>query len=345
MRTYENKDELKNEINKVKIVFFDIDGTLLEMGKTEITPNTRKALCSLKQNGIKICIATGRPFATIPMFEGGVFDAILAFNGSFCTVGEQVVAKCPISKEDVKKIIENAKRMERPVSIATEEEIVANGSDKDLEDYFALAHHRVNVSEKFEEYVEKDVFQIMLGCDLEERKYILEGTKNAKVAAWWSRAIDIIPKEGGKGNILGGVSNPYLKASDWGWQIDPVGLRYSLNEIYDRYQLPIFVVENGLGAYDTIDEDGKVRDSYRIDYLRSHIEQMHEAVLDGVDLRGYTPWGCIDLVSASTGEMEKRYGFIFVERYDDGTGDFARRRKESFYWYKKVIETNGEDLK
>ena len=152
-------------------------------------------------------------------------------------------------------------------------------------------------------------------------------------------------KEGGKGNILGGVPNPYLKASDWGWQIDPVGLRYSLNEIYDRYQLPIFVVENGLGAYDTIDEDGKVRDSYRIDYLRSHIEQMHEAVLDGVDLRGYTPWGCIDLVSASTGEMAKRYGFIFVERYDDGTGDFARRRKESFYWYRKVIETNGEDLK
>ena len=152
-------------------------------------------------------------------------------------------------------------------------------------------------------------------------------------------------KEGGKGNILGGVPNPYLKASDWGWQIDPVGLRYSLNEIYDRYQLPIFVVENGLGAYDTIDEDGKVRDSYRIDYLRSHIEQMHEAVLDGVDLKGYTPWGCIDLVSASTGEMAKRYGFIFVERYDDGTGDFARRRKESFYWYKKVIETNGEDLK
>ena len=152
-------------------------------------------------------------------------------------------------------------------------------------------------------------------------------------------------KEGGKGNILGGVPNPYLKASDWGWQIDPVGLRYSLNEIYDRYQLPIFVVENGLGAYDTIDEDGKVRDSYRIDYLRSHIEQMHEAVLDGVDLKGYTPWGRIDLVSASTGEMAKRYGFIFVERYDDGTGDFARRRKESFYWYKKVIETNGEDLK
>ena len=152
-------------------------------------------------------------------------------------------------------------------------------------------------------------------------------------------------KEAGLGNILGGVPNPYLKASDWGWQIDPIGLRYSLNEIWDRYQKPIFVVENGLGAYDKIDEDGKVRDDYRIDYLRSHIEQMHEAVLDGVDLRGYTPWGCIDLVSASTGEMAKRYGFIFVERYDDGTGDFSRRRKESFYWYQKVIKTNGEDLK
>ena len=190
------------KLNKVKIVFFDIDGTLLEMGKTEITPNTRKALCSLKQNGIKICIATGRPFVTIPMFEGVVFDAILAFNGSFCVAGEQVVAKCPIPKEDVKKIIENAKRMERPVSIATAEEIVANGSDKDLEDYFAIAHHRVNVSEKFEEYVEKDVFQIMLGCDLEERKYILEGTKNAKLAAWWDRAVDIIPKEGGKGTAI-----------------------------------------------------------------------------------------------------------------------------------------------
>ena len=189
-------------MNQVKIIFFDIDGTLLEMGKTEITPNTRKALCSLKQNGIKICIATGRSFATIPMFEGVVFDAILAFNGSFCVAGNQVVAKCPIPKEDIEIIIENAKRMERPVSIATAEEIVANGSDKDLEDYFAIAHHRVNVSEKFEEYVDKDVFQIMLGCDLEERKYILKGTKNAKLAAWWDRAIDIIPKEGGKGAAI-----------------------------------------------------------------------------------------------------------------------------------------------
>ena len=145
-------------------------------------------------------------------------------------------------------------------------------------------------------------------------------------------------KGAGEGNILGGVANPYLKASDWGWQIDPKGLRYSLNEIYDRYQIPVMVVENGLEA------DGSINDDYRIDYLRSHIEQMHEAILDGVDLIGYTPWGCIDLVSASTGEYAKRYGFIYVERYDDGTGDFSRREKKSFNWYKKVIETNGEDL-
>ena len=144
------------------------------------------------------------------------------------------------------------------------------------------------------------------------------------------------------GNIVAGKKNPYLKASDWGWQIDPIGLRYTLNEIYDRYHLPMMVVENGLGAYDVKSEDGKIHDSYRIDYLRRHIEQMAEAVKDGVDLMGYTPWGCIDLVSASTGEMAKRYGFIYVNKFDDGTGDLSREKKDSFYWYKKVIASNGE---
>ncbi|MGX8708856.1 MAG: glycoside hydrolase family 1 protein [bacterium] len=146
------------------------------------------------------------------------------------------------------------------------------------------------------------------------------------------------------GNIASGYKNPYLKASDWGWQIDPMGLRYSLNEIYDRYRIPVMVVENGLGAKDVLEPDGSVHDSYRINYLREHIIQMAEAVKDGVDLMGYTPWGCIDLVSASTGEMAKRYGFIYVDKYDDGTGDLSRRRKDSFFWYKKVIETNGEEL-
>src|SRR5699024_3483050 len=146
------------------------------------------------------------------------------------------------------------------------------------------------------------------------------------------------------GNILGGVKNPYLKASDWGWQIDPKGLRYTLNEIYDRYKIPMMIVENGLGAYDKKEDDGSVNDDYRIQYLKEHIEQMKEAVEDGVELIGYTPWGCIDLVSASTGEMAKRYGFIYVDKYDDGSGDLSRSKKKSFYWYKQVIESNGEKL-
>lgn len=151
-------------------------------------------------------------------------------------------------------------------------------------------------------------------------------------------------KAAASGNLLSGVSNPYLKASDWGWQIDPEGLRYSLNEIYDRYQIPLMVVENGLGAYDKVEADGSIQDDYRIDYLRQHIQQMKEAVQDGVDLMGYTPWGCIDLVSASTGEMAKRYGFIYVEKYDDGSGDFSRKKKKSFDWYTQVIASNGENL-
>lgn len=146
------------------------------------------------------------------------------------------------------------------------------------------------------------------------------------------------------GNIAAGSKNPYLKTSDWGWQIDPIGLRYTLNEIYDRYHLPLMVVENGLGAYDQVEKDGTVHDGYRIEYLRQHIQQMKLAVEDGVDLIGYTPWGCIDLVSASTGEMAKRYGFIYVDKHDDDTGTLARSRKDSFYWYKKVIHSNGEDL-
>lgn len=151
-------------------------------------------------------------------------------------------------------------------------------------------------------------------------------------------------KSEGSGNIIGGISNPYLAASEWGWQIDPQGLRYSLNEIYDRYQIPVMVVENGLGAEDYPDTDGRIHDTYRIEYLRAHIEQMHEAVLDGVDLMGYTPWGCIDLVSASTGEMRKRYGFVYVDKHDNGTGSMDRIRKDSFYWYQEVIAANGENV-
>ncbi|MNP47185.1 Aryl-phospho-beta-D-glucosidase BglH [compost metagenome] len=141
------------------------------------------------------------------------------------------------------------------------------------------------------------------------------------------------------------MRNPYLKASEWGWQIDPLGLRITLNALYDRYQKPLFIVENGLGAVDTPDKDGYVEDDYRIEYLREHIKAMKAAINeDGVELMGYTPWGCIDLVSASTGEMKKRYGFIYVDKDNKGKGTLARSKKKSFYWYKKVIASNGEEL-
>lgn len=146
------------------------------------------------------------------------------------------------------------------------------------------------------------------------------------------------------GNIMSGVKNPYLKASDWGWEIDPDGLRIILNKLYDRYQIPLFIVENGLGAYDKVEADGAVHDSYRIAYLEGHLKAMMEAIQDGVEMMGYTSWGCIDLVSASTGEYSKRYGFIYVDKHDDGSGTLKRSRKDSFYWYKEVIATNGASL-
>lgn len=152
----------------------------------------------------------------------------------------------------------------------------------------------------------------------------------------------------GEGNLLGGVPNPYLKASDWGWQIDPIGLRYILNDFWDKYRKPLFIVENGLGAADELiySEDGNrtVQDDYRIAYMRDHLLQVEEAIADGVEVMGYTSWGCIDLVSASTAELRKRYGFIYVDRNDDGSGSLERYRKKSFYWYRDIIATNGGAL-
>lgn len=147
------------------------------------------------------------------------------------------------------------------------------------------------------------------------------------------------------GNIFKSVKNPYLKSSEWGWQIDPLGLRSALNVMYDRYQKPLFIVENGLGAIDRPDENGNIEDDYRIDYLRQHIKAFKAAVEeDGVELMGYTTWGCIDLVSATKGEMSKRYGFIYVDCDNEGKGTRKRSKKKSFYWYQKVIQSNGEDL-
>ncbi|MGK0577706.1 6-phospho-beta-glucosidase [Macrococcus capreoli] len=147
------------------------------------------------------------------------------------------------------------------------------------------------------------------------------------------------------GGLKGGIDNPYLKSSDWGWTIDPIGLRYVLNTLYNRYQLPLFIVENGFGAIDEVEADGSINDDTRIDYFRSHIEAVKAAVLeDGVELLGYTPWGIIDVVSFTTGEMKKRYGMIYVDRDNEGNGTMKRSKKKSFEWYKNVIATNGEVL-
>ena len=157
---------------------------------------------------------------------------------------------------------------------------------------------------------------------------------------------EVIKNHSRGGNaVISAVVNPYLPSSEWGWQIDPLGLRVTLNVLYDRYQKPLFIVENGLGANDVVEEDGSIHDPYRIDYMRAHIKSMLEAVnLDGVPLLGYTSWGCIDLVSASSGEMRKRYGMIYVDKQNDGTGTLKRMKKDSFYWYKKVIASMGEEL-
>ena len=158
------------------------------------------------------------------------------------------------------------------------------------------------------------------------------------------QSIEADKKEKVGGNVSTGVKNPYLKTSDWGWQIDPVGLKISLIELYDRYRLPLWVVENGLGAYDKLEENGNIEDNYRIEYIKKHLKQISEAIEEGAECIGYTAWGCIDIISAATSQMSKRYGFIYVDSDDLGKGTYNRKRKKSFYWYKKVIESNGDNL-
>lgn len=187
---------------------------------------------------------------------------------------------------------------------------------------------------------------IELRMEPEDAEILKAGTVDFISISYYSSSCVSVTTEGvtTAGNGVSNLKNPYLESSAWGWQIDAEGLRYVLNQIYDRYQKPIMIVENGLGAVDQVSEDGAIHDDYRIEYMRKHVEQMKEAVCDGVDLIGYTCWGCTDLVSASTGEVKKRYGLIYVNKHDDGTGDLSRMRKDSFYWYQKVIQSNGEWL-
>ena len=191
---------------------------------------------------------------------------------------------------------------------------------------------------------------IMPVMEPEDAAILAEGTVDFVSFSYYSsRCIAAHPEKIGveqTTNAAKTLKNPYLQSSEWGWQIDPLGLRIVLNNLYDRYQKPLFIVENGLGAKDTVEADGSINDDYRIDYLRAHISAMIDAVVeDGVELLGYTSWAPIDLISASTGEMSKRYGYIYVDKDDAGNGTMERRRKKSFYWYKKVIASHGEDLK
>ncbi|MDR1470309.1 MAG: 6-phospho-beta-glucosidase [Spirochaetaceae bacterium] len=196
-------------------------------------------------------------------------------------------------------------------------------------------------------YLAEKGIDLKAGAD--DERILHEGTVDFVSFSYYSTsAVSTDPAvtgEKGTGNLFGGVKNPYLKSSEWGWQVDPLGLRVALNFLYDRYQKPLFIVENGLGAKDVVEADGSINDDYRIDYLREHVKAMKTAVdVDGVELWGYTTWGCIDIISASTGEMSKRYGFIYVDKDDEGKGTLARSRKKSFFWYKDVIASNGEKL-
>lgn len=192
---------------------------------------------------------------------------------------------------------------------------------------------------------------VKLDCTEEDLAVMKEGAVDfVSFSYYCSRCMsgdpEIVEKNKKPGNAaITSLKNPYLASSEWGWQIDPIGLRVTLNTLYDRYQKPLFVVENGIGAVDKVEEDGSIHDPYRVDYMRKHIESMLKAVNeDGIPLLGYTMWGPIDIVSASTGEMKKRYGFIYVDKDNDGNGTMKRMKKDSFYWYKKVIATDGEDL-
>lgn len=197
-------------MNAIKIVFFDIDGTLIDMERKEISPKTLEALRRLKERNVLLCLATGRGPLTLPHFEGVEFDAFLTFNGSYCFTGEQTIFSNPLTGEDVQTILRNAASIHRPVSIATKDKMVANGKDRDLADYYAFAKREVEVSGEFEAVAKRDeVYQIMLGCREADYPLLLRGTRRARITAWWDRAVDIIPAGGGKGEGIRQILSYY----------------------------------------------------------------------------------------------------------------------------------------
>lgn len=262
----------------------------------------------------------------------------------------QFVASAMVTKE-CHRIIEGSKVGCMLTKLTTYPLTCAPGDvlkalDENLNNYF---YADVQVFGKYPERVKK-IFEkkgIVIKKEENDDRVLTENTVDFVSFSYYmslSTCEDKEKAEKAAGNTIMGVKNPYLLATEWGWQIDPIGLRISLIELYDRYELPLFIVENGMGAVDKIEEDGSIIDDYRIEYFRSHMIEMKKAVEEGVDLMGYTSWAPIDLVSAGTSQMSKRYGFIYVDQDDFGNGTLERRRKKSFHWYKKVIETNGEDM-
>lgn len=186
-------------MNKPAIIFFDIDGTLLDFGKKDLSPQTRETLLKLRTNGTRICIATGRSPLAVPMFEGVEFDAYLTYNGCYCYEGSRTIYSNPMPQADVQTIIRNAAAMERTLSVATKDRLISNGTDPDLEEYYAFGNQKVTISEEFDEVSRGEVYQLLMACRKEEYAQVLQNTHGAKITSWWDRAVDIIPAGGGKG--------------------------------------------------------------------------------------------------------------------------------------------------
>lgn len=196
-------------MDKIRIIFFDIDGTLIDMERKEITPQTLEALRRLKERDVRLCLATGRGPLTLPHFEGVEFDVFLTFNGSYCFDRRGTIFSNPLPGEDVQAILRNAAAIHRPVSIATKDQMVANGKDADLIEYYSFAKREVEVSDQFEDVAKGEVYQVMLGCRKEDHPLLLQGTHRSKIAAWWDRAVDIIPSDGGKGEGIRQILSYY----------------------------------------------------------------------------------------------------------------------------------------
>lgn len=289
-----------------------------------------------------------------PLMSGGIFTPKneLSQQDLYQAVHHELVASAlatKIGREIMPKAKFGCMVLSLPVYPLTPNpnDIIACMHADHKNDFFADMHVRGHYPGYMQRYFrEQDIHIHFESDDLE----ILTNTVDFLSFSYYFSTCETVQQstDTATGNLMGGVVNPHLKASEWGWQIDPQGLRYILNKYYDRYQIPLFIVENGLGAKDVLvtGDSGEptVNDDYRIQYLREHLEQVHEAIQDGVPVMGYTTWGCIDLVSASTAELSKRYGFIYVDRGDDGQGTLDRYKKKSFYWYQSVIRSNGAEL-